>query len=381
MRSVIDGMARIAIDARYAEGPTSGIGRYIQNLLAGIADLSPGRRVAVFITNRTVLPPAVTASPAFQWIPSPGRPKNPADQWIMAKSLAAHGIDLLHSPDVFAPLFWRGKTLLTVHDLIPLVCRKLLHSGMKSRFAALWSAWLRLQCARAAAILTVSRQSATDLRSILNIDTRKIHLVSNGVAGLGLPGKDEAEVLRQRYGLTGKILLYVGRRDPTKNLALLVRAFSGLPLLGDGDVKLVIAGSPDRRYREAECEAEKCGISSRVVYTGYLKDSELAALYGEADAFAFPSVYEGFGLPPLEAMQHGTPVIASDIPVFSEVLGDGALLVSANSVDAWTEAIHRVLTDASLAQSLVARGLERVKKFTVSAQAAGTLEIYDRVLA
>jgi len=371
----------VAIDARYAESPLSGIGRYTLNLLRGIAQVPPpSLQLVVFFSDPATPAMDDFRSAGFEWIEAAAHPRSLKNQWTLPALLRKGKVDLLHTPDAFAPLLWPGRVLLTIHDLIPINCRRLLHSSTKSRFIWLWRAWLLLQCRHAAAVLTVSQRSANDLKQLLNLSGDRIHIVHNGVSPLPVPTQECINELRQTYQLRGRIVLYVGRRDPTKNLVCLVRAFALLRPRLQQHVNLVIAGQLDPRYREAEQEAERCGVTPWVVHTGYLDDQALAALYQEADVFAFPSVYEGYGLPPLEAMRAGTAVVAADHPVEHEVLGDAAMFVDPSSAEAWADALEHVLTNRSTADTLRQRGCAQVERRTVASQATQTLKLYEYLL-
>ncbi len=372
----------VAIDARYLESPLSGIGRYTLNLLTGIAQLPPSnlRLIALFSDSGTPARKDLRSA-GIEWIEVAVNPRRLKNQLILPSLLSKGKVDLLHTPDAFAPLLWPGRVLLTIHDLIPISCRRLLHSSTKSRLIWLWQAWLALQCRHAAAILTVSQRSANDLKQFLNLSGDRIHIVHNGVSPLPIPTQQCINELRQAFQLHGQIILYVGRRDPTKNLACLVRAFSILRPRLQRHINLVIAGQQDPRYLEAEQEAERCGVVPWVVHTGFVDDRALAALYQEADVFAFPSAYEGYGLPPLEAMCSGTPVVAADHPVEHEVLGDAAMFVDPSSPGAWADALEHVLTNRSTADTLRRRGRAQVEKRTVASQAARTLRVYEDLLS
>ncbi|NLT67462.1 MAG: glycosyltransferase family 4 protein [Acidobacteria bacterium] len=374
-------VAAIAIDARYGNNPISGIGRYTLNLLSGMMQGEMQHELTVFVSRAADLPVYITQSGLCEAVVVPGNPHNPWDQRFLHAELYRRRIDLLHTPDAFAPLLWReGKIVVTIHDIIPLVCRRSFHSGYKARLAPLWRFWLKLQCRRADAIITVSRQSEADLKRHLAVPAEKVHVVLNGVEPMKTPTAEQREEIRSRLGLTGRTILYVGRRDPTKNLGLLVKAFSILRSHSSYDVKLVLAGRPDERYREAEEEAARLNVTGSVIHTGHLDDGALAALYCEADVFVFPSIYEGFGLPLLEASGFGIPVIASDIPVFSEVLGDAGILVDPNAPHAWADAIESVLNEPALAAMLAQKGLLRAGQMTASRQASATVQLYNRFL-
>jgi glycosyltransferase involved in cell wall biosynthesis len=369
-----------AIDARYIKNPLSGIGRYTLNLLRGITQIQPGCKIFVLVCGSTVLPEDLDRAATFEVVHVPWGPQNIRSQWAIPAVLRRLGVELLHCPDVFAPLMWPGRMILTIHDLIPIACRDLLHSSTKSRLHRIWKVWVQMQCHRANAVLTVSEYSAGDLVRWLNIPREKVHIIHNGIElGAALTLELQQDV-RARFDLPGRIILYVGRRDPTKNLACLVRAYEQVRARLEEPVHLVLVGQPDSRYREAEQEAQRMGVTDGIVYTGHLDDQYLAAFYREADVFAFPSLYEGFGLPPLEAMRFGTPVVASNRTSLPEVLGDAAVFVDATSNIALSEGLYRVLTDRALSRELGERGRTRSEWFGIKRQAEETLSLYEQIL-
>jgi glycosyltransferase involved in cell wall biosynthesis len=179
------------------------------------------------------------------------------------------------------------------------------------------------------------------------------------------PGDDEMERVVERYQIRGRFILYVGNIKPHKNLERLIAAFAavrGRP--GFSDLKLIIIGDEATRYPALRRAVESAGVRQEVRFFGFVPDRTLSALYRLAAVFAFPSLYEGFGLPPLEAMACGTPVVTSRVSSLPEVVGDAAILVDPYSVDDIADGLFRVLSNEALRAQLVTRGLERVLQFS-----------------
>jgi glycosyltransferase involved in cell wall biosynthesis len=341
----------VAVDARYVKLPFSGIARHTQNLMYGLAAQEDEAPVAVLVNSQTLLDEGVLGRPSIVAVEAPGSPMSQWSQLRLARSLRRRGVRLLHSPDVFGPLVAPGlRRVVTLADVIPLVCREQLRKSRKSRFSWAWRWWLRAQCAAADAVVTVSRHSADDICRELKVAPAKVHVIHNSITfGEAAPTLTVRENPSHRH--EEPTILYVGRRDPYKNLVGLVRAFAHVRQQVT-DARLVIVGDSDPRYRDAEDEASRLGLNSAVRFTGFAGEEELQRRYRSAVLFAFPSLYEGFGLPPLEAMLYGVPVVSSDRTCLPEVLGDAALLVDPESPEAFGEAMVRVLTDRTLVATL-----------------------------
>jgi alpha-1,3-rhamnosyl/mannosyltransferase len=191
----------------------------------------------------------------------------------------------------------------------------------------------------------------------------------------------EAEAALSSYGLTyGSYILYLGTLEPRKNISALLEAYSFLPKKTQASFPLILAGGKGWLMDNLEDEIRRLDIASRTVLTGYVPRKDLPALYSGAAVFVYPSLYEGFGLPPLEAMACGTPVITSNVSSFPEVVGDAGIMVDPYDVKRLRDEIERVLEDSSLRASLGSRGLARAKQFTWENCARQTLDVYKRVL-
>jgi glycosyltransferase involved in cell wall biosynthesis len=230
------------------------------------------------------------------------------------------------------------------------------------------------------AIITPSQAVRADVIERLGVSAERVVAIPEAAAPHFRPVEDEAALttVRTKYGLPERYLLSVGSLEPGKNRARLIAAYARLRAEGAAE-PIVIAGQPAWRYQGDLDLAGRLGLRDSVRFLGYAPDEDLPALYSGASAFVFPSLYEGFGLPVLEAMACGTPVITSNVSATAEVAGDAALLVDPRDVAALTEAIARVLVDAGLRAGLRARGLERAAQFSWARTARETLLIYETV--
>ena len=376
---VAEGPSDIVYDARYLTAEPTGIGQVCREVLRGFARLPGAPPITVLVRPDTPLPDEARDAPGLRLVEAPWPPHGVANQRRLPGLLKRLGARLYHGLDVFNPVAARGAALVvTVHDLIPITCAHLLKKSRKARFLPLWKAWLRLQASRAAAIVAVSRFTAGDLERVLGVPARKIRVVHNPVREWG-PVEDPA-VFRKRMRLSGRLIATAGRQDPYKNVAGLVRAMPGI-LRKVPDATLIVAGPPDPRYPEAGREASRLGIAQRVRFTGWLSDADLGALYRASDCFVFPSLYEGFGMPPLEAMRFGTSVVASDRTSIPEVLGDAAVYADPEDPAALADAVIRVLTDRALAARLREAGPRQAARYTAARAAQGYLDVYREVLA
>ena len=286
--------------------------------------------------------------------------------------------DLYHSPNYMIPLrsFPRSRTgpircVVTIHDVIPLAYPNHAPRSRKRRLFPIYRALMKDIGRRAHTILTVSETSKTDLIKHLDLPTNReedVVVVHNGVSDAFRPSAGKS---------TGHppTVLYVGRFDPYKNLVGLVEAMAEvreqIP-----DVRLRVIGPPDQRYPEAPQRARELGIEGAVEWVGYASNQDLVQAYQAADVFALPSRYEGFGLPVLEAMACGTPVVCGNRSSLPEVAGDAALLVDPDRPEELAQALVRVLTDTGLRACLKEKGLFRARTFTWARTAEQTLRAY-----
>lgn len=288
------------------------------------------------------------------------------------------GLDIIHDPIGIAPLaFCHSKRVVTLHDVFPLSIpgNSTLAETLLARY---WLPWIVHSLD---AVITDSQCSKKDICEYLHMDEDKIMVVPASAGKQFRPlDYTEVEKVTTRYHLTQPYILYVGALEPRKNLLRLVEAFGRINLALP-QYKLVLVGASRlwKNDRMTQLVAE-LGLQDRVIFTGYVPDEDLPAVYNGADLFCFLSLYEGFGLPVLEAMACGTPVVTSNTSSLPEVAGDAAMLVDPYDVDAIATAMRRVIEEPGLAQELREKGLARASQFTWEKTARETIAVYEKVL-
>jgi glycosyltransferase involved in cell wall biosynthesis len=353
---------KIAIDAR--KWRDYGIGTYVRNLVRHLARLD--HETTYFLFCPAVDIPALRdLAENFVPVRDDSRGYRLQEHVSIPHKLRSLGVDLFHAPHYVLPLLCRERSVVTIHDCIHLLFPEYLPNAFAKHYARFM---MGQSISRSELILTVSEASRRDiLRFYPQADPDKLHVVPNAIdaAILDEPDDEEMERVRERYQIRGRFVLYAGNIKPHKNLDRLIAAFGLLKQQpGHEDVKLFIAGDDAHKYLGLRRAVETAGVRQDVRFFGFVPDSTLAALYRMASLFAFPSLYEGFGLPPLEAMACGTPVVTSRLSSLPEVMGDAALLVDPYDPEAIAEAMARVLDDAAVADDLRVRGRARAREFS-----------------
>jgi glycosyltransferase involved in cell wall biosynthesis len=235
---------------------------------------------------------------------------------------------------------------------------------------------------RADAIITVSHHSCQDILNILQVPSERVSIIHEAPSSkfCPLPNKEKIEQVKQHYRIQGRFILALGGLDPRKNIARVLQSFKKFRQRSKSDHQLVIVGLPESGQRLFSRIAMEMEIAEQVVFAGFVPEEDLVALYNGAEAFLYPSLYEGFGLPVLEAMACGTPVIASTAGSIPEIAGEAALLIEPKDIEALALAIEQVVTDQALRRELIARGFEQVKKFSWEKAARELLTVYERVM-
>jgi glycosyltransferase involved in cell wall biosynthesis len=285
------------------------------------------------------------------------------------------GIDLFHATDHLLPRLHGIKTVFTLHDLIYCVHPET-HKPLNRWFLTLMMPrFLRM----ADAVIAISENTRQDAMRFYHLEEDKIHVVYEGVNKSFRPASARAMAdIRRLYALPQRFILYLGTIEPRKNLITLLEAYRDL-LRGDSELRLVIAGKKGWLYTGFFERMREWGLEEQVLFPGFIPEADLPALYSAAELFVFPSLYEGFGLPILEAMACGTAVVSSNASSLPEVAGDAALMVDPHSVNDLARAMSRLLDDEALRRELESRGVRQAAKFTWELAARDTLAVYESV--
>jgi glycosyltransferase involved in cell wall biosynthesis len=389
----------IGIDYTSAAWQGAGIGRYSRELVRAIIEQGGAHRYTLFYAAGGIdrdspyladLRRLTDAYANVRSAPIPFSPRRLTQIWQRLRApllveLFTGPLDLLHAPDFVLPPTLAG-TLVTIHDLSFMVRPECAEPSMVRYQTEAVPRGLR----RANAILADSEATRRDLARLLSIDPARVELVYPAVGPRFRPmAPEEIEPVRHQLGLPDRFVLFVSTIEPRKNLVRLLEAFALLePSAGEpvsnlqppaSSLQLVIAGRRGWMYDDVFAAIERLGLAERVRLLDFVHDKDLPALYNLAAAFAYPSIYEGFGIPPLEALACGTPAVVADNSSLPEVVGDAAVLVSAEDVGSIASGLARALGDAVLRSRLRAAGPERARQFTWEQAANRVLACYERV--
>ncbi len=374
---------RLTLDFTPAIQQHAGIGRYADELTRALLALDSGDEVRLFYTD----PLGRVPSAPFDQLPrhvlrhanKPWRLKvllssflrRPLDQLIDPVA------DVFHATDHLLPPLRHARSVFTLYDLTFLKFPQV-HLPLNRWYSRL----MVPRGLRAAnAVIAISECTKRDAVTIYHLPDEHVRVIHLGVeAGFKPTDPPMASAVRDRYHLPDRFILAVGTIEPRKNLITLLEAYHSLSEQFP-DVKLVIAGKRGWRAAAFFNRLRELGLEDRVVLTGFVPDVDLPALYSLATVFAFPSIYEGFGLPVLEAMACGTPVMCSNTSSLPEIAGDAALLLPPDDVHGWAQALRQMLSDTSLQHNLRDRGLRQAARFTWENTARQTHAIYREVYA
>jgi len=370
----------IGIDYTAALKQSGGIGRYARGLITTLAKLDTHN-------NYTLLATPDAPRDGLQFFQRYQNFKNKTyplpERWMtigwhrcylpIPVEWLAGEMDLFHSPNFILPPVRHAKTLLTVHDL-----SFIRHPQGAVESLRKWlSQVVPRSLARADHILADSHSTKDDLIEIYNISPDIITVVGAGVEDRFQPITDpvKLQTVRQKYNLPEKFILGLGTLEPRKNFTGLIAAFSQSPVRDTHH--LVIAGGKGWLYNDIFTAAEKSPVTDRIHFTGFVAENDLPALYNLADVFAYPSHYEGFGIPVIEAMACGTPVICANNSCLPEVAGESAIQIKATDILALSQGLGDLVVDISLREVVVAKGFTQAKKFNWASAAQRLLDIYN----
>jgi glycosyltransferase involved in cell wall biosynthesis len=367
---------RIAIDARFASGKITGVGKYCVRLVESIDAMSVSNEIILLVNSDSIL---TKNSKIIKTSITPEmHPLNELWENItLPYYLKKNRINLFHSPAFFLPLFSPGtKKIVTIHDLAVF--------KFPETFTYKFSKYLQLMICLstrfADRIIVDSGAVKKDIIDILKVREEKISVIYPGIDDVFLrEGKGEIDKFKEARNLTQGFILYAGTIEPRKNLVNLIKAFSILKERGLKQ-KLVIAGKRGWLYERIIEEVKRSKFKGDIVFTDYIFDVDLKLYYSNCDVFVYPSLYEGFGLPTLEALACGAPVVVPDIPVFREVLDESALFVQPESPESIADGIERILTDGNLRERIMGAGRGQVKKYSWNRTAIETMKVYQEIV-
>ena len=385
---------KIGIDARFYGPIGKGLGRYTQEIVDNIIRIQPDNEYVIFLSKAN-FDEFISGNKNVKKVLADVGWYTLKEQLFFPWFIYREQLDLMHFPHFNVPIFYFKKFVVTIHDLIltkyptqkattlnPLIY-KLKNLGYK---IVIWSA-----VKRAKKIIAVSEFTKQDIISNFKIEPDKIIVTYEGVANLA-KGNDtlftaklnDKEILSS-YNINFSFLLYVGNAYPHKNLEKLIDVFSAI-YKNNPNLKLVLVGRDDYFYTKIKQYAIKTGLYDNnkteqpIIFPGYVPDAELEILFKKALVYVFPSLYEGFGLPPLEAMAKGCPVISSDRSSLPEILGEAAIYFDPKEIDDIKEKVELVINNQELRKTMIARGLEQVKKYDWWDCAYKTLAVYKEIL-
>jgi glycosyltransferase involved in cell wall biosynthesis len=370
---------RIAIDYTSALVQGAGIGRYTRNLVAALAQLESGDRYTLFSTEAPTAERPIPTAPNVRSRVVPVGNRRATILWHRLRvplpaELVMGRADVLHGPDFTLPPAIGARRVVTIHDLAFLTHPECALPSLVTYLSRVVPRALH----RADRVIAVSQRTATDLIERLDVPAERIAVIHLGVdpSFEHTLADDTVAEACARLGLATPFVLAVGTIEPRKNYERLIAAFARIARETAGPRMLVIAGRKGWLYEGVFAAAQRYGVAEQVRFLDYVADGDLRTLYRAAAVLAMPSLYEGFGIPLLEAMASETPIVCSTAGSLPEVAADAGLLVPPEDTDALAEALLRVVREPALAASLVARGHERVKAFTWQAAAQAHVRVY-----
>jgi glycosyltransferase involved in cell wall biosynthesis len=375
---------RVGIDYTPGVNQRGGIGRYTRELFkALIAQDTDDQFVLYFNHARNHRPP-----PIFPGVKNVlEKPLGVPDRWMSVLWFRLHApfpvdfvtgpVDIFHFPDFVLPPVRRGRRVVTVHDLSFLLHPEHADEGLRNYLERT----VPISVRNADFVVVDSANTQNELICLMDADPAKVEVVYPAISEAFRPIDDQEllDGVRSKYSLHFPFLFWVSMIEPRKNVPRLLQAYARLKQEIDIPHRMVIGGGLGWMYEPVFQTVEELNLAEDVVFLGYVPDEDLPALYNLADVFIYPSIYEGFGIPPLEAMACGTPVVTSNTSSLPEAVGDAGLMAAPTDIAGIADAMGQILTNPSLRQDLQRRGLERARLFTWQASAEKILSIYRRL--
>lgn len=369
---------KIAIDATIIRKENTGTGFYIINLINGLAKIKDGNDYYIFMNNELSKEFFNFENNNFHIINKNFRNRIFRVIWqffLFPFELKKLKVRVLHSPNYITPLFKLGfKVIVTIHDLTFYLFPEKFTVTKRLLFKYMLPLFIKISDK----IIAVSNNTKKDILKFFKISERKVIVTFESYPEYYTYNNDSNDQnILTKYGIGSKYLLFVGMIEPRKNILSILKSFKEID--SDLELDLVIAGKKGWYYKEIELYLEKLlriGIKNKIIFTGYVSEPELKYLYQNAFIFIYPSIYEGFGIPPLQAMACKVPVITSNLASLPEVVGDAAIMVNPYDINKISEAIRTLYNDLDKRSELVNKGVIQAKKFSLENFAKNTIDVY-----
>lgn len=373
---------RILIDAHLSDEKTTGIGRYLAELLYALLSIDQ-RNEYIILTYS-----GISSTHPFRIFEAPNLLKIPVNlhgldwrqHFLTPKIIKEVKPDVYHHPHFDLPSFHNVPSVVTIHDL-----KYIRHPEFFKERSVLKQFYMkrmmRRSLKRTKKVIAVSKSTRDDIISVFDTPIDKVSVVYHGVNSnhQRTNTKADGSKLLEKYKVKGRFILFVGEKRPHKNLVHLIEAFDIFNKRTKGAYQLVAVGKSYANYSEPLDKVKDLSLAKSVIFTEYISNDELRLFYQTADVLVLPSLYEGFGLPVLEAMNYGTPVIASNLTSLPEIVGEAGILVHPFNIQEIAAALEKVITNDNISEELKRKGIERAKSFTWEKTARQTLEIYREV--
>jgi glycosyltransferase involved in cell wall biosynthesis len=368
---------RIGIDTRLLHYDRGGISQYILQLIQTLREGDAKNQYHLFSSRKGSEDYRPDGSSNFfqhpVWTPSHNR----LERWALGIEVAPYRLDVFHSPDFIPPGFGARRRLITIHDLNFLLFPEYVNPESHRYYTQ----QIKWAVQEADHISADSHQTRLDLIELLKVSADKVTTVHLAAKPLFTRVQSRPAIIStlEKYNIPAGFILFVGTLTPRKNVRTLILAYNKMLQESGIDVPLILIGSKGWQYENLASTIEELRLSKKIQILDNVTDEELARLYSSAGAFALPSYYEGFGLPPLEAMQCGCPVIVSDRGSLPEIVGEAGIILDPDAVDDWAESLVAVLASQEVRENLIRAGNSQAKKFSWQKTAKATLELYKLV--
>jgi len=371
---------RIGIDARFFGSIGKGLGRYTQKLIENLESVDSENHYFIFLRRENwdeYQPRSKNFTKVLADVPW----YSLREQVQMPKIFKRCGLDLVHFPHFNVPVAYKGKFVVTIHDLIlfhyPTRRASTLSAPVYFLKTKIYHRVIRRAIQNSQMLIAVSQHTKKDILKNFRIDPEKVVVTYEGVDTVENPLYEKSETVLKKYGIIRPYILYVGNAYPHKNLDRLILAFKEVSKMHSG-LHLVLAGKEDYFYKRLKNFVAANSVSG-VVFPGHIAEDHLPVLYRETKLYVFPSMYEGFGLPPLEAMARNAPVVSSNASCLPEILGKAAYFFDPRGISETADAIEKVLENIDIRKKLIAAGQQQIKKYSWQKMARETLEIYNSI--